>query len=364
MDQKHIVHVFHGFRVGGSEVRTCQIINGLGDRYRHTIVALNDDFTAAALIEKQDNVTLLHSPGFAERSFLANAVVARRWLKRLRPNLLIAYSWGGFEWLVGNSVRKVCPDVFSIEGFITDEADVELPRRRIVRRIFASRCTGLQACSLRLENLAMTSWRVRPDKVVYIPNGIDLQRFTPRPPGGSPGRVVLGIVASLTSVKNHLLLLDAFRRLPSGAAELHIVGDGPERGRLAAQAADYGLTANVRFVGHQAEPAALLRAFDIFCLSSRSEQMPIAVLEAMATALPVVSTDVGDVRQMVCEGNRRFVVPLDNPAAYAAALGELIADAGLRGLLGSQNRRRCEEEFGFPLMLRRHEELYDRCMGA
>jgi glycosyltransferase involved in cell wall biosynthesis len=70
------------------------------------------------------------------------------------------------------------------------------------------------------------------------------------------------------------------------------------------------------------------------------------------------------VRHMVCEAGRRFVVPLNDSAAYAAALDELIGNPDLRSLLGGQNRRRCEEEYGFPLMLQRHRELYDCCMGV
>jgi glycosyltransferase involved in cell wall biosynthesis len=362
MQATHILHVFHGFRVGGSESRTCQLINALGKGYHHTIVALNGDFSARSLLASEDNVTLLHPPGFLERWYPSNAVAARRWLGKIRPDLLIAYSWGAFEWLVGNSLFKICPDIFSIEGFGTDEARGENPKRRLIRKLFAGRCTGLQACSQNLVRLALTSWRVKPERVAYVPNGIDLAKFTPRGRDTRSSRVVLGIVASLTPVKNHLLLVDAFQRLPSGIAELQIVGDGPERGRLAEHVRECGLAGDVTFLGHQADPSGLVRQFGIFCLSSKSEQMPIAVLEAMASGLPVVSTDVGDVSQMVCGENRRFIVPRDDPAAYAAALEALIADAPLRALIGMRNRHRCEQEFDLSLMVQRHKDLYDRCI--
>jgi glycosyltransferase involved in cell wall biosynthesis len=92
--------------------------------------------------------------------------------------------------------------------------------------------------------------------------------------------------------------------------------------------------------------------------------MPIAVLEAMATALPIVSTDVGDVRQMVSEANRPFIVPPGDVQAYATALETLAGDPALRGQIGEQNRQRCCEEFGFARMLQRHRTLYELCMGV
>lgn len=363
MAAAHVAHVFHSFGVGGSEVRTCQIINGLGGSFRHTIVSLDGNFDAARLLENLEQVSLVHPPGLASGPFFPNALASRRQLARLDPDLLIAYSWGGFEWLVGNSVRKVCPDVFSIEGFISDEADRELPRRRLIRRLFARRATRVHACSVRLQRMAVGSWGVDPASAAYIPNGIDLTRFRHVDRRGRTGPLTFGIVASLSPVKNHRLLLDAFSRMAPGARELRIAGEGPERERLQARAAGLGL-ANVRLLGHLADPVAMLEDLDVFCLSSQSEQMPIAVLEAMAAGLPVVSTDVGDVRRMVCEANAPFVVPPEDPGAYAAALSALAGDAGLRLSIGEENRKRCHAEFGFPLMLERHRALYTECMAT
>ncbi len=364
MPATHLLHVFHGFGVGGSEVRTCRIINALGRRYRHTIVALNGDFGARSLIEDQGNVTLLHPPGFLSRSYVSNVLASRVLLKRVKPDLMIAFAWGAFEWIVSNSIRKICADICAVEGFGADEAAGEKRRRRLVRRAFSRRSTRLMACSLNLRDLAVSSWHAAPDNVVYVPNGVDLANFPLRPWDLPSGRVVLGIVASLSPVKNHLLLLEAFRRLPAGVAELRIVGDGPERAAILAYVVRHGLGSRVSMLGHLADPSPLLRDVDVFCLSSRSEQMPIAVLEAMSTGLPVVSTDVGDVRHMLSEENRPFVVPPGDVDAYEAALQEMVAHPALRARVGRQNRDRCEQEFSFSLMLERHEKLYASAMNA
>ena len=108
-------------------------------------------------------------------------------------------------------------------------------------------------------------------------------------------------------------------------ARLVIIGDGPERQTLERLAAELGIADRVRFAGHVAAPAAEYARFDVFALPSDTEQMPLSVLEAMAAGLPVVSTDVGDVRAMVAEENAPLLVPKDDAAL--AALDRLIAVA-------------------------------------
>jgi glycosyltransferase involved in cell wall biosynthesis len=105
-----------------------------------------------------------------------------------------------------------------------------------------------------------------------------------------------------------------------------------------------GVEGRVEFVGHRTDPAPLYAGFDIFALSSDTEQMPLSVLEAMASGLPVVATNVGDVATMLDAANRSYVVPLDDNA-LADALRSLATKPDLRALLGSANRARVEAEF-------------------
>jgi len=358
----HILHIFYSFRVGGSETRTCQLIDAMGDAYRHTIISLNGDFSAQPLINATHRVNFVHAEGFDKRSYLSNALAARKWIRSIRPDLMIAYAWGGCEWLVGNAFRKLCPDVFSMEGFDVDEARMENQKRRIMRMFVAKRVTALHACSLALRNHALSSWHAADAKTRYIPNGVDVTRFHLRDERVSGAPLVAGSVGSLLEVKNHRLLIEAFSRLAQSGTVLQIAGEGPERAALENQIHAAGLADRVTLLGHQSDPAPIVRRFDVFCLSSHSEQMPMVVLEAMASGLPVVSTDVGDVKQMVAQSNRRFIVPPGDPGAYSCALETLLGDATLRAVIGAENQKRCEEEFEFGLMVRRHRELYDRCM--
>ncbi len=190
-------------------------------------------------------------------------------------------------------------------------------------------------------------------RVRYLPNGIDLSRFevaAERWEGAGP---VIGTVATLRAEKRIDRLIAAVRRLPE--ARLLVIGDGPERAALESAAADLG--ARVRFAGHVAEPAALLRGLDLFALSSDTEQMPLSVLEAMAAGLPVVATDVGDVRAVLAPEQAPYVVGRE-AAALADAARMLLADAALRARLGAANRARVAEVFDQAAMVRAWEAVF------
>jgi glycosyltransferase involved in cell wall biosynthesis len=195
-----------------------------------------------------------------------------------------------------------------------------------------------------------------------VPNGVDLQRFRPGPadallPGEGPW---LGTAAALRPEKNvgRLLRAAALLRGQGVAFRLAIMGDGPERPALETLARDLGLTDCTHFLGHVADPAATCRALDVFALSSDTEQMPFAVLEAMASGLAVASTDVGDVAAMLSAENRPHLAALDEHA-LAAALGPLLRDAALRASIGRANRARAEQVFDQEAMFQAHAGLID-----
>ena len=126
---------------------------------------------------------------------------------------------------------------------------------------------------------------------------------------------MIGTVAALRPEKNLARLLRAFRLVADVMpARLVIAGDGPERPGLEQLTRDLGLSGLVRFTGHLDDPAALYRTLDIFALSSDTEQMPLSVIEAMASGLPVAATAVGDVAAMLAAENQAFVTPLEDAA--------------------------------------------------
>jgi glycosyltransferase involved in cell wall biosynthesis len=143
--------------------------------------------------------------------------------------------------------------------------------------------------------------------------------------------------------------------LPSG--RLVIVGDGPERPALEALAGSLGVVDRVQFAGHHQDTTAFYAQFDIFALSSDTEQMPLSVIEAMASGLPVVSTAVGDVPMMVAAENARFIVALDE-AVLGGALAALSGDREARRRLGQANLAKAQSDFDKAAMFAAHGALW------
>jgi L-malate glycosyltransferase len=361
--QKHILHVFNAFRIGGTESRTCQIINHFGDRYRHTICSLENNFEAQSLLKKNVNVTYVQIKS-KRYNLIENVHRYRLFLKRLKPDILITHAWGTMEWAIADAVRKVCPNIHALEGFGSDEVDGQKVRRRITRMAVLPTCSRVVVCSERLLELALRSWRLPREKVLFIPNGIDYELYRgageKRLERLSHGKAVLGIVASLTLLKNHLRLLRVLKSLRDDIDfELIVAGDGPERSRLEGFVSSSSrLRSRVKFLGHCAEPWKVLEKIHIFCVSSDTEQMPMAVLEAMAAGLPVISTDAGDVRQMVSELNKPFVVEKRNEEGYANRLTELILSPELCETVGKLNSEKCDLIYRSENMYRKYEALY------
>jgi len=190
------------------------------------------------------------------------------------------------------------------------------------------------------------------EKIRIIPNGVDPDLFDVTPErdalaefGMPPGNVV-GIVARLDRVKDHSTLLRAFRIVVDGipAARLLVVGDGPVRQNLVDLCEELGLRGHVRFTGTRPDVPRLLRSVDVVALASYSEAFPMALLEAMASARPVVATDVGGVSEIVVDRLSGYLVPPRDPLALAAGLMELLSSPERARRMGLVGRARIETE--------------------
>ncbi len=355
-----ILHVFPTFAVGGVQVRFAAIANHFGRRWRHAIIAMDGDLSCR---ERLDPALDIEFPSVAVQKgdTLGNVLRFRRVLHRLRPDLLVTSNWGSIEWSVANlapAVRQVHVE----DGFGPDDRGGRLPRRVRLRRIVLRRRLVVLP-SRTLWEIATRVWRLDPRRLRYVPNGIDLARFAgPPQPAEWPGPVV-GTVAALRPEKNIARLLRAFARAASDTqASLVIAGDGPERPALEGLAQELGLGSRVRFAGHVADPARLLKQLDVFAMSSDTEQMPLSLLEAMAAGLPVAATDVGDIRSVLAGANAPYVTAL-NDAALAAGLRALLEQTGLRQALGMANLAKAEQKFNQEAMFQAWAAAFDGTLG-
>jgi glycosyltransferase involved in cell wall biosynthesis len=291
-----------------------------------------------------------------------------------RPDLIYTFSHPNtviFSYLarMRGLVRRV---VVSYHAMSTapNERQVAPYLRPLLRRMDAL----LAVADIQKEHLARVE-RLPVDRIRVIHNGVDTGRYRPatgeerarvrRSWGFSGDEVVVAAVASLKPLKR----IDALLRAAAGLTgqnlpvRLLLVGDGPERASLASLARELAIAERVVFAGVRDDVDVLLRAADVFVLSSRTEAFPNVILEAMATALPVVTTDVGSVREMVEEGRNALVVPAGDDAALAAALGRLVADPATRGDMGRRGREIVEARFRFEAMCTARESLFDELLS-
>jgi glycosyltransferase involved in cell wall biosynthesis len=355
--RKHLLHIFPTFAVGGSQIRFGQLAKLHGAKYQHTVIALDGNFSMA---DRLQGLTIaMHPLTFNKKNTFGSWLVFRRVLRTLRPDTLVTYNWGSIDWAIVNRLGHSIPHVHIEDGFGPEEATRQLQRRVLTRRLALSGPeTDVILPSHTLDRIAEVDWKA--PRHHYIPNGIDCARFS------APGRiakrsgsgVVIGTVATLRREKNIARLIRAFsdlavKRKP-GSVHLLIVGDGSERPGLEHLAASLPVAAQICFAGPSDHPEEWLRKIDIFALSSDTEQMPLSVLEAMASGLPVVSTQVGDVAQMVCAGNVDLVVPAET---FGQALEMLIDDPSRQLAIGRENANRARELFDETVMGKRYARI-------
>lgn len=368
-DQRRLLHVFSSFEVGGPQIRFCQIANWLGSDYHHTIISMDRNFecmsrlTAAASWEIHP-VSAKKSRGIN----FGNLVRFRRLLNDLRPDVLATYGWGALEWGLVNRFLPIVPHLHFEDGFGPEENPMAQLRRRVyLRRIVFGANTRVVVPSRTLWDVATERWALPLNRLFLVPNGIDCERFD-RPTdrsllgqfGINPDGLVIGTVASLRPEKNLARLIAAFarvhRELP---AVLVIVGDGVERLRLEQMTEAFGLRSRVHFLGMMEDPETIYSCFDIFAMSSDTEQMPISLLEALASGLPVVATDVGDIAAMVAPENSTYIRGCSDDKSLAKHLWCLATNPALRAELGMRNRARARTEFGLEKMVSTHKALFD-----
>ena len=352
-----LLHVFSSFAIGGQQTRFATIANRLGHHLRHQIISLDGHTEAATLLKHTVDFEVLPQPAQNVSVWRRLGQIAEVSAKA-RPDILVTYNWGAIEWAMVNRWVHRRPHIHLEDGFGVDEADRQKLRRVLTRRLTLRRST-LLVPSRNLVEIACNIWKLPRQAVIYIPNGIDPSRFDDPAIDRtiyferSPDTCTIGSFSPLRPEKNIGRLIEAFAELAKFRSEVRLIicGDGPERNRLEELAKRLGMAERVSLVGHVSRPETVMGAFDLFAMTSDTEQMPYAVLEAMAARRAIVATAVGDIPEMVAEENRQFIVPRDDRGQLVSALAHLCANPDLRRRLGNANRLRVEQSFTIQQMV-------------
>ena len=368
-----LLHLHSSFHAGGKELRAAQLINAFGAACEHVIISAQPGALGAASAINA-GITASYPDDFPA---LAGRPLPAR-LRRLAAamqgfDLVLTYNWGAMDGVMAHRLfaasMQLPPLVHHEDGFNEDEAVRLKPTRNLYRRLALGTASALVVPSQRLEGIALEAWHQPRARVRRIANGIDTAAYggdavaAPIPGlAKKQGELWLGTLAGLRAVKNLPLLVRAFAAMPQGW-QLVILGEGPERGVICAEAQRLGLGARVHLPGFVADPAKAVSQFDLFALSSHSEQFPLSVVEAMAAGLAVAAPAVGDIAAMVAAANQPFITQPGDEAALAQALCVLADDAALRAAIGADNQAKARAEYDETAMIETYRALYAGAIG-
>jgi len=368
-----VAHVIYRFDVGGLENGLVNLLNRMpARRFRHAIVCLTDhsDFRDRLKRDDVEVYTLHKPPGNSPRTLF------RLWrlFVRLRPDIVHTRNVAALDATVPAALAGVPVRIHGEHGRDVDDLDGTNTRRQLVRRLYRPFIHQYITVSRDLAQYLQEKILVPPSRVAQIMNGVDSSLFRPvgehRDPVPHPGfcgpeHFVIGTVGRMQEVKDQVTLARAFVRLvqlmPGARDRIRVVmvGDGPLRERVRAVLAEAGLEQHAWLPGKRDDVALIMRSFDLFVLPSLAEGISNTILEAMATGLPVLATDVGGNRELVREGRTGTLVPRDDPENMAKALRAYAESAELGRRQGREARRAIENEFGMEAMVNGYVTIYD-----
>jgi sugar transferase (PEP-CTERM/EpsH1 system associated) len=240
--------------------------------------------------------------------------------------------------------------------------------------------TAYVAVSREIENYLIEQINVAPERVCRICNGVDVHRFAPPADKRATRKligmefpddaIVIGTVGRLKAVKNQQLLADAFirvyRRIPEfqGRLRLAIVGDGELRTDIADRFKDAGLTDVCWMPGYRNDIPVILQALDVFVLPSLAEGISNTILEAMASGLPVIATDVGGNGELIDDGSSGQILPDFDPETMSLAIERYVRDSEYRESHSLHARYRASQCFSIDSMVNQYAALYESVLGS
>ena len=372
-----VMHVIYRLAMGGLENGLVNLLNHMpGDRYRHAIVCLTDFTSFRERLRSPDvPVLALHKkPG------LDLGAYGKLWnlIREMKPTILHTRNLPALEMAALAVVAGVPCRIHGEHGRDIHDAYGTSKKFLFFRKLLDLAVHHYVAVSRDLEQWLMAKVKVGPRKISQIYNGVDTQVFRPAVPRerealpdgfAKPGQIVIGTVGRLQQVKDQSTFIRgmaAFVKMsPEKGDKIRavVVGDGPQKEEIEHLVRESHLTDVVWMAGERSDIPRLLQAMDLFVLPSEAEGISNTILEAMATGLPVIATQVGGNGELVVEGETGMLVPAKDPQALSLAVRAYLQDPKLMRSHGEAGRKRVEKEFSMSAMVEHYLQVYDRASG-
>ena len=370
-----ILHIVDSLGKGGLENGLVNLIERLEPgRFEHVVCAIRRLGPNADRLPS-DRVRVMCLGKKAADSPLHVGALARA-IREVRPDIVHGRNWGAVEAAIAGRWARSGAVVHSEHGLESDASAKEPWRRRGLRRLAFELADRVVSVSYQLRNLHARRTGFAAHKIAVIHNGVDSRRFYPDPEarirvrqelGVSPGEFCIGSVGNLFPVKDHMTLLQAFDRIAGTCKDcrLLLLGEGSEGPKLEAFAkAHPEWRQRVSFLGSSNRVMETLNAMDVYVLPSINEGISNSLLEAMATALPVVATATGGNPEVILDGESGLLCPAGDSRRLAEKLLELRAGKDLRDRLGRRALRRVAEDFSIDSMVRNYAQMYESLVSV
>lgn len=369
-----IVHIIYRLGIGGLENGLVNLINRLpAERYRHAIICLTDSTDFSKRIQRQDVVVYeIHKqPGQDWGSFLK----VFKLLKQIKPAIVHTRNLAAIEYQFCALLAGVKYRVHGEHGWDVFDPDGDNVKYQWLRRVFGLIIHRFIPLSQHLQDYLQIKVGISANKITRICNGVDTKIFYPasgiRPVPDACSlslnhKFVIGAVGRMHGVKDQLTLVKAFVLACQQSTKfterscLFLIGDGPLREQAIELLAQNGLTDQSWLPGERNDVAEILRSLDVFVLPSKSEGISNTILEAMASGLPVIATNVGGNPELVLNEMTGYLVEKENPEAMSKAMIELVTNDDKRKQLAEASLQRAQQQFSIDSMVASYQNIYDR----
>jgi len=357
-----IAHIVSTFDIGGLENGIINLINTMDhSEFDHSLYVLSGDAQAKDRFNRAIPVHTLHKRDGNDPKTIFRLL---KHYREYKPDIVRTYGWG--SWLEGLISSKLYGNnsiIHSEHGYIAEQLGGIPSRRRIAQKLAARFTDHIISVSEAISQTLINEVGIPSNKINTIINGVDTNRFTPginhdlrQSLSIDENSIILGTVARLDPIKDIASVIQALPELSN--IEYIIAGDGPEQSRLEQLAQELKVAKRVHFLGKRSDIPDLMKIFDIFIIPSIKEGTSNTLLEAMATACPVIATHTGGTPDIIAHNETGILIPPQSPESTISAVTEMSSNPNRRLALGKQARKHIVDKWSLDLMVEKYESLY------